>query len=249
MKMILSFAIENSSKRRVTTSTSGTIKSPETKHLTPGNRWNYWRFNWLRDARILPRTSSELLYWFAVVTLAFSRRRTFQKPYMQNFPILDLLFVRKGRARLSCKNITLQICVKMQLACFLNVLKWWLLIKRNQSEWPDSWVLLAFAFHLARQPLCGNSIAPSSRSCCPFVVLSFFGYLLLVIVHSLFPFQHVAHRNVAPVIDWREKKCTRNASLRARNSGLWPCWARDFFLKKLDHCVSIFIKQTNCITK
>ena len=161
--MILSFAIENSSKRRVTISTSGTISLPrqsiwlqETDGITEDlTGWE--------TPEILPRTSSELLYWFAVVTLAFSRRRTFQKPYMQNFSILDLLFVRKGRARLSCKNITLQICVKMQLACFFNVLKWWLLIKRNQSEWPDSWVLLAFAFHLARQPLCGNSIAPSSR--------------------------------------------------------------------------------------
>ena len=63
------------------------------------------------------------------------------------------------------------------------------------------------------------------------VVSSFFGYLLLVIVASLFPFRHVAHRNVAPAIDWSEEKRTRNALLRARDSGLWLCWARDFFFQ------------------
>ena len=130
-----------------------------------------------------------------------------------------------------------QIRVKMQLACFFNVLEWWLLIERNQRQWPHSRVLLAFAFHLARQPLYGNSIAPSGSSSCPFVDSTFFGYLLLVIVPRLFPFRHVARRNVARAIDWSEKKRTRNASLRARNSGLWRCGARDFFFSKLNHCL------------
>ena len=56
-------------------------------------------------------------------------------------------------------------------------------------------------------------------------------YLLLVIVPRLFPFRHVACRNVPRAIDWSEKKRTRNASLRTRNSDLWRCWARDFFFK------------------
>ena len=132
-----------------------------------------------------------------------------------------------------------QIRVKMQLACFFNVLEWWLLIERNQSQWPDFRVLLAFAFHLARQTLYGNSIAPSSSGSCPFVVSSFFGYLLLVIiVPHLFPFRHVARRNVARAIAWNDKKRTRNASLRARNSGLRHCWARDFFFFKI---TSLFV--------
>ena len=145
----------------------------------------------------------------------------------------------KTRAGESCRPVNPilhQIRVKMQLVCFFNVLEFWLLIERNQSQWPDSRVLVAFAFHLARQTLYGNSIAPSGSSSCPFVVSSLFGYLLLVIVPRLFPFRHVARRNMARAIDWSEKKSTTNASLRARNSGLWRCWARDFFFSKLDHC-------------
>ena len=144
----------------------------------------------------------------------------------------------KTRAGESCRPVNPilhQIRVKMQLACFFNVLEWWLLIERNQRRWPHSQVLLAFAFHLARQPLYGNSIAPSGSSSCPFVDSTFFGYL--VIVPRLFPFRHVARRNVARAIDWSEKKRTRNASLRERNSGLWRCGARDFFFSKLNHCL------------
>ena len=142
----------------------------------------------------------------------------------------------KTRAGESCRPVNPilhQIRVKMQLACFFNVLEWWLLIERNQRRWPHSRVLLAFAFHLARQPMYGNSIAPSGSSSCPFVDSTFFGYLLLVIVPRLFPFRHVARRNVARAIDWSEKKRTRNASLRARNSGLWRCGARDFFFLQI----------------
>ena len=57
--------------------------------------------------------------------------------------------------------------------------------------------------------------------------------LLLVIVQRLLPFRHVACRNVARAIDCSQKKRTRNASLRAMNSGLWRCWARDFFFPKI----------------
>ena len=62
----------------------------------------------------------------------------------------------KTRAGESCRPVNPilhQIRVKMQLACFFNVLEWWLLIERNQSQWPNSRVLLAFASRLARQPL------------------------------------------------------------------------------------------------
>ena len=73
---------------------------------------------------------------------------------------------------------------------------------------------------------------PPAAAAAPLIVdSSFFGYLLLVIVPRLFPLRHVARRNVARSIDWSEKKRTRNASLRATNSGLRRCWARDFFLQ------------------
>ena len=131
-----------------------------------------------------------------------------------------------------------QIRVKMQLACFFNVLEWWLLIERNQSQWPDSRVLLAFAFHLARQPLYGNSIAPSGGSSCPFVVSSFLGYLLLLIVSRLFPFRHVARRNVARAIDWSEKKRTRKGTRRyERGILVYGAAGLETFFSKLDHCL------------
>ena len=83
--------------------------------------------------------------------------------------------LRAGESCRPVNPIVHQIRVKMQLACFFNVLEWWLLIERNQSQWPDSRVLLAFALHLAGQPLYGNSMAPSgSSSSCPFVVSFFF---------------------------------------------------------------------------
>ena len=77
---------------------------------------------------------------------------------------------------------------------------------------------------------------PPAAAAAPLSFRLFLGYLFLLIVPRLFPFRHVARRNVARAIDWSEKKRTRNASLRARNSGLWRCWARDIF-SKLDHCL------------
>ena len=74
---------------------------------------------------------------------------------------------------------------------------------------------------------------PPAAAAAPLSIRLFFGYLLLVIVPRLFPFRHVARRNVARAIDWSEKKRTRNASLRARNSGLWRCGARDFFFLQI----------------
>ena len=138
------------------------------------------------------------------------------------------------------------------------------MIERNQSQWPDSRVLLAFALHLAGQPLYGNSMAPSgSSSSCPFVVSFFFGYLLLVIVPRLFPFRHAARRNVARAIQprpqgfsfknhfLREKPwargCGRLTEVRKSAGGMLR-YARGilvygvagletFFFSKLDHCL------------
>ena len=74
-------------------------------------------------------------------------------------------------------------------------------------------------------------LLPPAAAAAPLLFRLFLGYLLLLIVSRLFPFRHVARRNVARAIDWSEKKRTRNASLRDRNSGLWRCWAREFFFQ------------------
>ena len=74
---------------------------------------------------------------------------------------------------------------------------------------------------------------PPAAAAAPLSFRLFWGYLLLLIVPRLFPFRHVARRNVARAIDWSEKKRTRNASLHARNSGLWRCGARDFFFLQI----------------
>ena len=76
-------------------------------------------------------------------------------------------------------------------------------------------------------------LLPPAAAAAPLSFRLFLGYLLLLIVSRLFPFRHVARRNVARAIDWSEKKRTRNASLRARNSGLWRCRARDFVFFKI----------------
>ena len=161
--------------------------------------------------------------------VSYKRGRSLKDIHRESQTMKRIFKTRAGESCRPVNPILHQIRVKMQLACFFNVLEWWLLIERNQRQWPHSRVRLAFAFHLARQPLYCNSIAPSGSSSWAFVDSTFFGYLLLVIVPRLFPFRHVARRNVARAIDWSEKKRTRNASLRERNSGLWRCGARDFF--------------------
>ena len=86
----------------------------------------------------------------------------------RTFQFWNFFFVFKGRALLS----------KSMLKC-----SWWLLVERNQSKWPVSRVLLAFAFYLVREPRNCNHIKPSSGSSWPFVVWSFFRIPVWLIMH------------------------------------------------------------------